>query len=79
MLSSLIDSEQMRMQSTFRITYHNQFHRGSKTSWLEMLLKVPDVPWLQACVVFARRQESSIFAVVYLQLLRSDLLENVIL
>ena len=34
----------------FRITYHNQFHRGSQTSWLEMLLKVPDASLLNCAL-----------------------------
>ena len=43
---SLINTSQLR------ITYHNQFHKGSTTSFVEMMLKIPDVPC--RCLPFAR-------------------------
>lgn len=36
---------------SLRISYHNQFHQGSQTSFLEMLSKITDVPQLHSFVV----------------------------
>lgn len=33
---------------TLRITYHNAFHQGAQTSFLELIMKIPEALWLRS-------------------------------